>query len=203
MGKGFPYMFPEEVNDTLDAARAANNGRPPATIRFDGKDVPNPTKNDPPSSYLGVAQKKWFLERLTQSNAPWKIWGHSFGTLSGRTDPLNLPPGLAGRTWPGEGYAQINGGGYVVDHAEIMDVVRDRGITGLAIVAGDRHSFWAGRVSKALPPQTVRAGGRRIRHRLDLGPGPLRGDGTRDEEGSPAARALSARSPATAASAPR
>ena len=153
MGKGFPYMFPEEVNDTLDAARAANNGRPPATIRFDGKDVPNPARNDPPSSYLGVAQKKWFLERLTQSNAPWKIWGHSFGTLSGRTDPLNLPPGLAGRTWPGDGYAQINGGGFVVDHAEIMDAVRDRGITGLAIVAGDRHSFWAGRVSKALPPQ--------------------------------------------------
>lgn len=153
MGRGFPYMFPTEVNDTLDAARAANNGKPPATIRFDGKDVPNPTKNDTPSSYLGVAQKKWFLERLTESKAPWKIWGHSFGTLSGRTDPLNLPQGLAGRTWPGQGYAQINGGGYVVDHAEIMDTVRDRGITGLAIVAGDRHSFWAGRVSKALPPQ--------------------------------------------------
>ncbi len=153
MGKGFPYMFPEEVNDTLDAARAANNGRPPATLRFDGKDVPNPMKDEPPASYLGVAQKKWFLERLTQSNTPWKIWGHSFGTLSGRTDPLNLPPGLAGRTWPGEGYAQINGGGFVVDHAEIMDTVRDRGITGFAIVAGDRHSFWAGRVSKTLPPQ--------------------------------------------------
>jgi alkaline phosphatase D len=146
-------MFPAEVNDTLDAARAANNGNPPATIRFDGKDVPNPTKNDPPSSYLGRAQKKWFLERLSQSKAPWKIWGHSFGTLSGRTDPLNLPQGLAGRTWPGAGYAQINGGGFVVDHAEIMDTVRDRGITGLAIVAGDRHSFWAGRVSKALPPE--------------------------------------------------
>jgi alkaline phosphatase D len=153
MGKGFPYMFPEEVNDALDAAGAANNGRPSATIRFDGKDVPNPTKNDPPSSYLGVEQKKWFLERLTQSNAPWKIWGHSFGTLSVRTDPLNLPPGLAGRTWPGAGYAQVNGGGFVIDHAEIMDTVRDRGITGLAIVAGDKHSFWAGHVSKALPPQ--------------------------------------------------
>jgi alkaline phosphatase D len=153
MGKGFPYMFPAEVNDTLDAARAANNGNPPATIRFDGKDVPNPTKNDPPSSYLGSVQKNWFLERLTQSKAPWKIWGHTFGTLSGRTDPLNLPPGLAGRTWPGAGYAQINGGGFVVDHAEIFDAVRDRGITGFAIVAGDRHSFWAGRVSKALPPE--------------------------------------------------
>ena len=34
----------------LDAARAANNGQPPATIRFDGKDVPNPTKNEPPQA---------------------------------------------------------------------------------------------------------------------------------------------------------
>ena len=31
--------------------------------------------------------------------------------------------------------------------------MRDEGITGLAIVAGDKHSFWAGRVSKTLPPQ--------------------------------------------------
>jgi alkaline phosphatase D len=150
--KGFPFMFPEEVSDTLEAGRAANNGRPPATLRFDGKDVPNPMKDEPPQSYLGVAQKKWFLERLTQSTAPWKIWGHSFGTLSSRTDPLNLPPGLTDKKWPGQGYGQMHGG-YVVDHAEIMDVVRDKGVTGLAIVAGDRHTFWAGRVSKALPPQ--------------------------------------------------
>jgi alkaline phosphatase D len=150
--KGFPFMFPEEVSNTLDAASAANNGRPPATIRFGDKDVPNPTIKDPPSSYLGVAQKKWFLERLTRSTAPWKIWGHSFGTLNSRIDPLNLPPGLTTAKWPGQGFAQMHGG-YVVDHAEICDVVRDRGITGLAIVAGDRHTFWAGRVSKALPPE--------------------------------------------------
>ena len=28
-----------------------------------------------------------------------------------------------------------------------------KGITGLAVVAGDKHTFWAGRVSKALPPR--------------------------------------------------
>jgi alkaline phosphatase D len=30
--------------------------------------------------------------------------------------------------------------------------VRDAGITGFAIVSGDRHSFWAGYAAKALPP---------------------------------------------------
>jgi alkaline phosphatase D len=32
--------------------------------------------------------------------------------------------------------------------------VRDAGITGFAIVSGDRHSFWAGYAAKALPPAT-------------------------------------------------
>ena len=32
-------------------------------------------------------------------------------------------------------------------------MVRDEGITGLAIVAGDKHSFWAGYPSETLPPQ--------------------------------------------------
>jgi alkaline phosphatase D len=38
------------------------------------------------------------------------------------------------------------------ERAEIFDAVRDAGITGLAIVAGDRHSFWAGYASAELPP---------------------------------------------------
>lgn len=36
--------------------------------------------------------------------------------------------------------------------AAIFDAVRDAGITGFAIVSGDRHSFWAGYAAKALPP---------------------------------------------------
>jgi alkaline phosphatase D len=43
-------------------------------------------------------------------------------------------------------------GGTYHERAEIFDAVRDAGITGFAIVAGDRHSFWAGYAAKALPP---------------------------------------------------
>src|SRR3954447_10084084 len=39
------------------------------------------------------------------------------------------------------------------ERGEIYDFVRDQGITGFATVAGDRHSFWAGLASKALPPR--------------------------------------------------
>ena len=45
-------------------------------------------------------------------------------------------------------------GGVYHERGEIFDAVRDAGITGFAIVSGDRHSFWAGYAAKALPPAT-------------------------------------------------
>ena len=41
----------------------------------------------------------------------------------------------------------------MTERAEIFDFVREQRIGGFAIVAGDRHSFWAGRAAKALPPR--------------------------------------------------
>ena len=83
------------------------------------------------------------------------MWGNSFATLDGRTDLHNLPEGMGPR-WPGAGYASIGGddwSGYLTERGEIFDFVRSRGLAGFAIVSGDRHAFWAGVVSKALPPQ--------------------------------------------------
>ena len=54
--------------------------------------------------------------------------------------------------WPTTGYGLLNGG-FEVDHGEIADALKQDGITGLAIVAGDKHSFWAGTFSKHLPPR--------------------------------------------------
>ncbi len=113
--------------------------------------MPNPQKDAPPQAYLGLEQIAWFKERLRDSKAPWKIWGHSFGTLTWRADPQNLPPSLRAQ-WPGESYAVLNGG-FSVEHDEIFDMVRTEGVTGLAIIAGDKHSFWAGYPAKTLPPQ--------------------------------------------------
>lgn len=149
--RGFPWMAPQEASEIIDWGRAYGGGHPPATIRFDGRDLPNPSRNDPPQSHLGQVQKAWLLDRLKSSTASWKIWGHSFGTLVWRTDPQNLPAGV-GAAWPGSGYGLMNGG-YFLDKAEICDLVAREGITGFAIVAGDKHSFWAGLVSKDLPPE--------------------------------------------------
>ena len=153
--KELPLFAPQEVIEILDAGRTAAGGRPPATIRFGGKDLPNPRRDHAPQTVLGVEQKAWFLDRLARSTATWKVWGSSFGTLEGRTDPANLPPGMAA-PWPGTGYASIGGTdwtGYATERAQIFDLVREKRIAGFAIVCGDRHSFWAGLASKSLPPQ--------------------------------------------------
>jgi alkaline phosphatase D len=149
--QGFPLMAPEEAVEILDGGRDYDGGHPPATIAFDGQQLANPAKDAPRQSYLGAAQKAWLLGELRASRKPWKIWGHSFGTLRWRTDIQNLPDALKAN-WPGAGYGLFNGG-YEIDHGEIADALKQDGITGLAIVAGDKHSFWAGTFSKHLPPR--------------------------------------------------
>ncbi|MEQ1893082.1 MAG: alkaline phosphatase D family protein, partial [Planctomycetota bacterium] len=154
-GSGFPDndfgLFPEEWDDILDQGREYNGGHPPATIRAGDVDVPNKQADKSPQSYLGLEQMAWFKRELCAARAPWKIWGHSFGTLTWRTDPQNLPQDLVG-PWPGAGYGVLNSG-YAVEKGEIFRMVREEGITGFAIVAGDKHSFWAGYPSETLPPK--------------------------------------------------
>jgi alkaline phosphatase D len=147
----FPMFIDEDSARILDDGRTANGGKPPATLRFGGKDVPNAGIDQPMQSYLGPRQRAWLIERLTSSQAPWKVWGHSFGTLAWRADLANLPEGMGPR-WPGTGFG-LASGGYYSEHAQIYDVLRKKGVTGLAVVAGDKNSFWAGLTSADLPPR--------------------------------------------------
>ena len=149
----FGGAIPEDMYAILDQGREYGGGSPPATIRVGANDFPNPNVDAPPEAYLGIDQMAWFKERLRAARAPWKIWGHSIGTLTGRTDPQNLPAAFADR-WPaGAGYGIMQGGYFGLENGEIFDMVREEGITGFAIVAGDKHAFWAGYPSKSLPPK--------------------------------------------------
>lgn len=154
--KQFPYVVSQDIIEVLDAGRTYNNGRPPETIRFNGKDVPNPRKNSSPQSMLGAAQKTWFINKLRRSNSTWKLWGNSVGMLDWRIDFQNLPSEI-GVQWPTTGYALLSGedwSGYRVERGEILNIVKREGITGLVTVVGDRHSFQAGVLSESLPPKT-------------------------------------------------
>ena len=104
--KDFPEFVPQEAQEILDAGRVHNGGHPPATIRYGDAQVPNFRKDEPPQTILGAEQKAWFLEKLRDSKATWKIWGNTTGTLDLRADPQNLPQGLT-KPWPGAGYAGL------------------------------------------------------------------------------------------------
>jgi alkaline phosphatase D len=155
--KDFAEFLPEEALEILDAGRAYQGGNPPDAIPFGDKKVTNPRKAAPPQTILGAPQKKWFLDRLQESKATWKIWGSTTATLLSRADPQNIPAGVTASKWPGEGYASLEAGDVSTafyELNEIYEFVRQNGITGFATVAGDRHSFWAGLASKSLPPRS-------------------------------------------------
>jgi alkaline phosphatase D len=154
--KAFPELFPLEAMQILDAGRTYAHGNPPHSIGLGERIVQNFARNDPPVTVLGREQKGWLKRTLVASKATWKIWGATNGTLDMRADPQNLPAGLT-TPWPGKGYACFGGGdfsGALSERAELYDFVRDQGVSGFAIVSGDRHSFWAGYAAKALPPES-------------------------------------------------
>jgi alkaline phosphatase D len=151
----FPFFFPQDAMEILDGGSAHADGKPPSTIAFGDKVVPNFRKDEPPITILGRDQKAWFKKTLAASKATWKIWGASNGTLDWRVDPKNLPKDFP-KQWPGSGYACFGGGdlGSIYrERAELYDFVRDHHVHGFVTVSGDRHSFWAGYSAKALPPQ--------------------------------------------------
>jgi alkaline phosphatase D len=152
----FRGYFSEEAMIALDAGRAFDGGKPPAEIHFRDVSIPNPRKDTPPRTILGVEQKAWFKDQLRKSKATWKIWGNSLGALDNRVDLQNLPAGMTKNVWPADTYGIGRSDDYGAAYAErkeIYDLVRDAKITGFAIVSGDRHSFWAGYAAAELPPR--------------------------------------------------
>jgi phosphodiesterase/alkaline phosphatase D-like protein len=86
---------------------------------------------------------------------PGSCGGIRWGILDWRTDLQNLPA-EGGPRWPADGFALLGGDdwtGYRTERAEILDFVERERIAGFATVAGDRHSFVAGVLSKPPPPQ--------------------------------------------------
>jgi alkaline phosphatase D len=150
--KGFPFVADEHSLEIMDAGRLYPGG-PPDTIRFGGKDLPNPSKNAPRQAVLGKVQREWLIDRLRRSKARWKVWGNPFGMLQQRIDYQNLPAG-DGPKWPGEGYGTSTSPDW--ERREVLEALDREKITGLVSVAGDRHSFWAGTMSPGLPPRPFR-----------------------------------------------
>lgn len=158
--RGFPWYAAQDAVEALDAGRAMPGGAPD-TIRFGGQDLPNPRRDASPGSMLGARQKAWLKERLTGSTARWKLWGNSVGMLHRRTDWQNLPEGVEGveADWPSEGYGLYGTDdwcGYPAERRELLTFLEAEGVTNVATLVGDRHSFFAGLLSPDVPPRDYR-----------------------------------------------
>jgi alkaline phosphatase D len=152
----FRGYFSEEAMIALDMGKAYDGGKPPAELKFRDARIPNPSKDKPPRTILGVEQKAWFKDELRKSKATWKIWGNSLAALDHRVDLQNLPAGMTKNPWPPDTYGMAGSnhfGAAYAERKEIYDLIRDAKITGFAILSGDLHSFWAGYAATHLPPR--------------------------------------------------
>ena len=189
----------------LDAGRAYNGGKPPETIAFGGKAVPNFRKDEPPITMLGREQKAWFKRTLAASTATWKIWGATNGTLDMRMDPQNLPAGLAktpGRAGGMPVSAEAIWAAIYRERAELYDFIRDQRHRRVRHRIGGPAQLLGRLRGKGLAASEVRAGRRGIHHRVDLGAGPGRGDRARPQ-GPSVAPAVRGRAETAASTRPR
>ncbi len=122
----------------LDQGRGAAEGNPPEKIP--DTEVANPRRLAPRGSVLGPAQKAWFKDVLRQSDARWKIWANAFPALPVRLDMGSL--WFAGQSDVAIGVDGWNG--YPSERRELMEFIRDNGVSNVVVCAGDHHMHMAG-----------------------------------------------------------
>ena len=147
-GQALPAIDTVEV---LDLGRTANEGEAPALIP--GTELPNPRRTAPRGSVLGPAQKAWFKEVLTSSDARWKLWANSFPALTVRMDLGSI--WFAGAK---DSCLGIDGwNGYPAERQELMEFIRDNGVANVVVCAGDHHMHMAGLLVDDLKAETPAA----------------------------------------------
>jgi alkaline phosphatase D len=131
-------LTPLETVELLDLGRTANEGEPPATIPE--TETPNPRRQSPRGSVLGPIQKAWFKDVLKESDARWKVWANSFPALPFRLDFGSIY--FAGMKDAPLGVDGWNG--YPAERKELMEFIRDNGVSNVVTCAGDHHMHMAG-----------------------------------------------------------
>lgn len=122
----------------LAEGRFANGGSPPATITVNGKTMPNPRRDAPRVSMLGVRQKSWFKRVLAESDARWKVWANSNPITGFKWDLGKIRPEL------GHGFSWLDSwDGFPNERKELLRYIRDNRIANVVSLAGDRHAQFA------------------------------------------------------------
>ena len=95
---------------------------------------PAEERNDPSRTLLGARQKAWVKRGLAESKATWKLIANQVMMMAVDVpagNPLNMDQ------WDG----------YGAERREILEHVAANGIENVAVLTGDIHTFFAGRVT--------------------------------------------------------
>jgi len=144
-------LFDGNLLNTLAQGRDANGGNPPETVVINGETAPNPRRNDPSVSMLGIPQKQWFKDALAASQATWKVWANAEPVMGFRFD--------AGRINPEAGVGFLwtdSWDGFPNEREELMRFIRENGIANVVSLSGDRHAHYAGLVAENYEAETPR-----------------------------------------------
>ena len=133
---------PVRLIKLLDAGRTANNGNPPDTIAYGGKEIPNPRRTAPPGTQMGAAQKDWFKKVLKASRARWRVWANGGPALQMRLDFSRIPFAALEDGYVGTDAWQ----GYPGELRELLGFIKEEKIANTVSIAGDYHTFAAGRL---------------------------------------------------------
>ena len=126
--------------ETMNAGKTANNGNPPDTVMYEGKEVDNVRKNAPVGSLLGRKQKQWLKDSLGQSNAVWKTIINNTPFMRFGFDVSFLGGHKGGLYW------SDSWDGYPIERREMMRFIQDQQIPNVVSLTGDRHAHFAGYV---------------------------------------------------------
>jgi alkaline phosphatase D len=131
--------------EIADAGAAYADGNPPATLPWGDGTVANPAKERAPGSMLGTEQREWFMQSVSTSTAPWKIWANAMPLMPMRLDMSSLP-----FTDYEDSIFNIDGwAGYPYEVATLMRLLESQGIAGVVSLSGDHHMHGAGTVQRS------------------------------------------------------
>lgn len=105
-------------------------------------------RTNPNRTMLGPTQRAWFLNRIKNSTALWKIWGNEVTVMQSKVASSLFPgaPGSPGSTMPSQVvFTNLDQwDGWPAERNTILSTVRDFDVRNFVTITGDIHSFIAG-----------------------------------------------------------
>jgi alkaline phosphatase D len=102
-----------------------------------------PERNYPHRTMLGTTQRQWFLDKVLNSAATWKIWGNEVMTMQLKY-LSTFATELLGESTPDLFVSFDQWDGYPVERALLFSTLKEAGVKNFVTITGDFHTFATG-----------------------------------------------------------